>query len=123
MSQQSDLLRRFSAAYMEKDRTVPDAVLAENFTFTSPYDDAIDREAWFRRCWPTSDLFESLSIETIAEDGDQAFVLYRCVTREGEVFRNTERFTFAGGKIRAVEVFFGPTYRNGNFVNKQQDAG
>lgn len=122
MSQHAGTLRRLYAAFMAQDRTVPEAVLAGDFTFTSPFDDAIDKEAWFRRCWPGSALFESLAVETIAEDGDNAFVLYRCVTKAGTTFRNVERVSFADERIRGVEVFFGATYRNGRFVNRQKDA-
>lgn len=118
MSERSDMLRRCYAAWLAQDRAVPEALLADDFTFTSPYDEAIDKDAWFQRCWPASDRIESLVIETICEDEDGAFVLYHCATKEGAMFRNTERFTFAGDKVRRVEVFFGPEWRDGRFASR-----
>jgi hypothetical protein len=46
-------------------------------------------------------------LERIVQDGDEAFVLYDCETVSGDRFRNTERLMFEGGKLKAVEVYFG----------------
>ncbi|WP_371132660.1 DUF4440 domain-containing protein, partial [Phenylobacterium sp.] len=43
--------RALYAAFMKQDRAAAEALLAPDFRFTSPYDDHIDREAWFDRCW------------------------------------------------------------------------
>lgn len=114
----SDAIRGYFAAFKSGDRTHLERALAEDFTFTSPYDDAIDRAAFFERCWPNSDLIKQQEIETIIEEGERAFVLYRAVTRENKEFRNAEFFTFRGDKIVSVQVFFGPAYQDGRFVRK-----
>jgi ketosteroid isomerase-like protein len=46
----TDMVRNVFEAYRTKDRGLIEGLLAENFTFTSPYDDAIDRDEYFRRC-------------------------------------------------------------------------
>ncbi|MEZ0368373.1 MAG: DUF4440 domain-containing protein, partial [Candidatus Sericytochromatia bacterium] len=89
---------------------------AEHFTFTSPYDDAIDRAAYFDRCWPNAGLLKEQSIERILVEGDAAYVTYLAGTHEGTTFRNTELFTFAGDKIASVEVFFGVVWHHGVFA-------
>lgn len=102
-----DLVRRLFGAYQSKDREVMEELLSDDFTFTSPYDDHIDRTAYFERCWPNSDRIRMHHLERIVQDGDEAFVLYDCETVSGDRFRNTERLMFEGGKLKAVEVYFG----------------
>jgi ketosteroid isomerase-like protein len=118
----SELIRSYFAAYQANDREIIEAVLSDDFTFTSPYDDAIDRATYFVRCWPNSKLFRSITIERICEDGDVAFVLYRCETRDGKTFRNTELHTFRGTRLRSVEVYFGAAQKDGVFVAQQQSS-
>ena len=114
-----DIIRSLFTAYKSKDRKVVEDLLTDDFTFTSPYDDAIDKAAYFERCWPNSERIQAHILERICEDGGEAFVLYRCVTQEGKEFRNTELFTFDGDRVRQVEVFFGAAYRDGAFVREQ----
>jgi len=118
----SELIRGYFAAYQANDRDVIEAVLTDDFTFTSPYDDAIDRATYFIRCWPNSKLFKSITVERICEDGDTAFVLYRCETTDGKSFRNTELHMFRGDGLRAVEVYFGAAYKDGVFVAQQPSS-
>ncbi|MBN9219121.1 MAG: nuclear transport factor 2 family protein [Mesorhizobium sp.] len=112
----SDFVRGYFAAFQAGDRAAMETALSDDFTFTSPYDDAIDRAAYFDRCWPNSKLFRSMTIERIGEDGDGAFVLYNCETVDGRTFRNTELHRFQGDRLRSVEVYFGATYRAGVFI-------
>jgi ketosteroid isomerase-like protein len=115
----ADVIRRYYGAYESKDRKIVEELLTEDFTFTSPRDDAIDRVTYFRRCWPNSERITEIKPETIMEDADHAFVLYKLVIG-GEQSRNTEYLTFAGDRIRAANVFFGATYKNGVFVQPQE---
>ena len=115
----SDIVRGLFAAYGSKNREIVEGLLTDDFTFTSPYDDAIDKTAYFERCWPNSERIRTHVIEKICEDGNEAFVLYRCITNDENEFRNTEHFTFEGDRIRQVNVYFGATYRHGAFVKDQ----
>ena len=117
MPTKSDLIRSCFAAYVSRDRKVLEDAFADDFTFTSPYDDAIDKAAYFERCWPISASGRmSNEIERIFEQGNAAFVTYRVVTGEGDEFRNTEFFTFTGDRVKSIDVYFGASYRNGTFV-------
>jgi len=116
----SDAIRGYFAAFKSGDRTHLERALAEDFTFTSPYDDGIDKAIWFARCWPNRDLIQEHIVERIFEQGDEAFALYRCKTTDGKEFHNTEFFTFQGDRLKGVQVFFGAAYRNGRFIQQQQ---
>ena len=41
------------------------------------------------------------------EQGDAAFVTYRCAIDKGETFRNTEFFMFEGEQVKSIDVYFG----------------
>lgn len=84
-----------------------EALLAEEFTFTSPRDNALDRDEWFRVCWPHTDSFADFDILLMAAEGPRVFVTYETVLRGGARVRNAEVFTVTAGRIEAVEVFFG----------------
>jgi ketosteroid isomerase-like protein len=118
MPTKSDIIRSMFAAYRSKNRKAVEDALADDFTFTSPYDDAIDKATYFARCWPNSEHIESNEIERIFEQGDAAFVTYR-VRNGNEEFRNTEFFVFAGRRIKSIDVYFGASYRDGIFVKQQ----
>jgi ketosteroid isomerase-like protein len=115
----SGIIRSIFAAYLSNDRKAVENFLTEDFRFTSPYDDEIDRAIYFERCWRGSDWIERHEIEKILVEGDEAFVTYRCVAKGGRSFRNTEFFTFAGDKVSRIDVYFGATYENGAFVKQK----
>ena len=117
------IVRAQFEAFRDRRREDSEALLAADFTFTSPYDDAISRDAFFERCWPNGDRFEDLRIERVATDANGAYITYLVTTDTGEQFRNTEYLTVSNGQIRAVEVYFGPIYRAGAFVAKQPEQG
>jgi ketosteroid isomerase-like protein len=108
----SDLVRRYFAAYETKDRAAIAALLSDDFTFTSPYDDHIDRKTYFERCWPNSANMRSFRVVKLFEQGDEAFILYEGQFKGSEIFRNTEFFRTEGDRINAVEVYFGSPTRS-----------
>jgi ketosteroid isomerase-like protein len=114
-----DIIRSVFAAYMSNDRKAVENVLADDFHFTSPYDDEIDKATYFERCWRNSDWIERHALEKILVEGNEAFVTYKCVAKGGKSFRNTEFFTFEGDRIKRIDVYFGASYENGAFVKKQ----
>jgi ketosteroid isomerase-like protein len=115
----SDVIRMCFAAYKSKDRKVVEALLTDDFRFTSPYDNEIDKTTHFQRCWPSSERLRGVAVERIFEQGDGAFVTYKVVTNDGREFRNTEFMTFDGGRIKHVDVYFGATYKGGVFVKEK----
>jgi len=105
----SEMMRTYFAAYESKDRVAIEAVVGDDFTFTSPRDDHIDRAAYFERCWPNSEKTKQIDIQKLFEQGDEAFVLYELHPTSGQPFRNAEFFRMKNGRIHSVEVFFGST--------------
>jgi ketosteroid isomerase-like protein len=103
----SDLIRKYYAAYEQKDRKAIEPLLTEDFSFTSPQDDHIDRAAYFNRCWPNCEGIRAFHIEKLFEHGNEAFVLYERESKVGATIRNTEFFRTRENKIREVEVYFG----------------
>ena len=118
----ADTIRRIFAAYLANDRNFVENALSDDFRFTSPYDDAIDKPTYFERCWKNSDWIERHELERIFVEGDEAFVTYRCVAKgdgkDGRTFRNTEFFVFEANKVKRIDVYFGAAYENGMFVKQ-----
>ena len=111
-------IRSLFGAYRTKQRHIVEDILGEGFTFTSPYDDAIDKAAYFERCWPNSERIREHVLEKILVEGDEAFVRDKCITTDGREFRNTEFFRFDGDKLVEVQVYFGASYRDGKFIRE-----
>jgi ketosteroid isomerase-like protein len=120
MSDKNNIIGAIFAAYLSNDRKAVEDALTDDFRFTSPYDDAIDKATYFARCWRNTGWIERHELEKIFVEGDEAFVSYRCVAKGGKSFRNTEFFVFEGDKVRRIEVYFGASYQNDAFVRQQQ---
>jgi ketosteroid isomerase-like protein len=120
MAASADIIRGIFAAYLANDRKRVEDALSEDFRFTSPYDDSIDKPTYFERCWKDTGWIERHELERIVIDGDAAFVTYKCTAKGGKSFRNTEFFVFAGDKVRSIDVYFGATYENGVFVRQAE---
>jgi SnoaL-like domain len=94
-------------AYVDKDRAAIEALLAEDFHFTSPIDNALDRDAYMKICWPNSAVTSGFDRIYECEQGERAFIVYEGRTSNGKRFRNSEVYTARGGKLVATEVYFG----------------
>jgi hypothetical protein len=113
------LLRSLMEAFRDRRREVAEQLLAADYTFTSQYDDHIDRKAFFDRCWPQGDDVAEMQIVRITPDSEGAFITYFTTTRTAEQFRNTEYATISAGQIHGTEVYFGANYRNGKQILKK----
>ena len=58
-----EIIRAIFAAYLSNDRKVVEDALTDDFRFTSPYDDEIDKATYFERCWRNSDWIERNELE------------------------------------------------------------
>jgi ketosteroid isomerase-like protein len=112
----AEIIRAIFTAYLANDRQRVEATFTDDFHFTSPYDDDLDKTTYFARCWRDSDWITSHELERVFVEGDEAFVTYRCVARDGKSFRNTEFFAFDGDRVKRIDVYFGATYHDGRFV-------
>ena len=114
------IIRAIFAAYLSNDRKAVEDAFTDDFRFTSPYDDEIDKATYFVRCWRVADWIERHELEKILVEGNEAFVTYKCLANDGRSFRNTEFFSFAGDKIKRIDVYFGATYKDGVFVRQSE---
>jgi ketosteroid isomerase-like protein len=94
-------------AFAEKDRAALEALIAEDYHFTSPLDNGLDRKAYFDICWPNSKTIAGFEFLHCSEDGDLAFVTYEGRTVDGKTFRNCEVHTVRNGQLTNTEVYFG----------------
>jgi ketosteroid isomerase-like protein len=102
-----EIARAAYDAYVTKDRVALEALLASDFHFTSPLDNRLDRETYFRRCWPNSKVIERFDFINLVTDADRVFVTYEARNTSGHRFRNTEILTIRDKHIVDVEVYFG----------------
>ena len=102
-----EIARQSYLAFANSDRAANEAVIAEDFHFTSPLDNRIDRRTYFERCWPNNEGIRDFKFVRMIEHGDEVLVTYEGSSVTGNVFRNTEVLTIREGKIVEVEVYFG----------------
>jgi ketosteroid isomerase-like protein len=108
-------------AYVAKDRAAIDRLLAEDFHFTSPLDNALDRRTYFEICWPNCQSTERFDFKYLSESDDRVFVTYEAQSRGGRRFRNTEVLTIRGEQVVAVEVYFGWNVPHDVPIGKHRD--
>jgi ketosteroid isomerase-like protein len=103
------IIRKYYGGWAKKDWGLVDAVLADNFTFTSAApDDHISKSTFKKQCWETqSALIAGFELERIFGDGDEALVKYLCRTTSGKSFRNVEYLRLRDAKVEAIECYFG----------------
>lgn len=107
-----DTVRAVFDAYLAQDRAAAQRLIADDFMFTSPQDDHIDRATYFERCFPTADRVNTQTIlELVGTGGGSVFVLYEYELKNGERFRNTEFITVRDDQLVETQVFFGGRVR------------
>ncbi len=94
-------------AYVKKDRELAESVIADDYRFSSPTDNGLDRKSYFKVCWPNSENIERFDIINSAEDGERAWVLYEGHTLDAKIFRNVELHVVREGKLVSTQVYFG----------------
>src|SRR5579863_100595 len=104
-----EIVRRWYAAWENNDLGTFNALLADNFTFSSAAgDDHISKSAFKSQCWDTQvDHIGHIDLERISSGADDAFVKYLCHTKNGKAFRNVEYLRITNGKLESIECYFG----------------
>lgn len=102
-----EIAKKAFRAYVTKERAALERIIAEDFHFTSPLDNRIDRRTYFARCWPNSEAIHDFEFIHIVASADRVFVTYEGHGAGDRVFRNTEVLTIRDGQIVDVEVYFG----------------
>jgi ketosteroid isomerase-like protein len=107
LNERKDIARANYRAYVNKDREAIERLIADDFHFTSPRDNRLNRATYFERCWPISERILDFDFIEVTGHGESVFVTYEGIDNRGHRFRNTERLTIRSGKIVEVEVYFG----------------
>jgi len=104
-----ETIRKYYKAWVEKDEGQFEALMTDNFTFTSAAgDDHISRSTFKTQCWDTqAKLIERYDLERVIASGNEVFVKYLCHTTNGKSFRNVEYLRVRDGKLEAIECYFG----------------
>jgi hypothetical protein len=63
----AEVIRTYLKAYETKDRSALESTMSDDFTFTSPYDDHIDRATYLKRCWPNSARTRAIHIQNYSK--------------------------------------------------------
>jgi ketosteroid isomerase-like protein len=104
-----EIVRKWYKAWVEKDEGQFEALMTDNFTFTSAAgDDHIGRSTFKTQCWDTqAKLIDRSDLERVMVSDNEAFVKYLCHTTNGKSFRNVEYLRISDGKVEALECYFG----------------
>ena len=104
-----EIVRRWYKAWEKKDQGQFEAMMADNFTFTSAAgDDHISKITFKTQCWDTQvNFIDRFDLERVSGSGNEAFVKYLCHTKNGKSFRNVEYFRLRDGKVESIECYFG----------------
>ncbi len=94
-------------AFASGDRGVIEAILSDDFRFSSPVDPDLDRAGYFERCWPGAGQGQRFDLVRMVPTGEEVIVTYEMTGRDGTRGRNTEVLTFAGDRVQRAEVYFG----------------
>lgn len=106
--QNEAIVRKYYKGWEIKDWRAFDTLLTDDFTFTSPLDAGISKSAFKTGCWDTQVAFIGrFDLEHVAGTADGAFAMYLCHTTNGKTFRNVEYLRLKGGRVAAVECYFG----------------
>jgi ketosteroid isomerase-like protein len=124
LSRKSDeIIRRWYAAWEKKEWRPVDAMLAEDFTFSSAAgDDHISKSAFKTQCWESQkDFIKRFDLQRVFGSGNEAFVLYICHTTNGKTFRNVEYLRLRDDKLASIECYFGAQSSFPSAVSARQD--
>ena len=104
-----ETIRKWYAAWEQKDWHPVDTLLTDDFTFSSAAgDDHISKSAFKAQCWQTQiDFIDRFDLQRVFGSGNEAFVMYVCRTKSGKAFRNVEYLRLKGDKVEAIECYFG----------------
>ena len=94
------------AAYHRQDIKTATRLLADDFTFTSPQDDHIDKASYLERCFPTADRFRIGNLRSCLRETTASSALRDQLTT-GDRYRNAEYITVRDGRLVETQVFFG----------------
>ena len=108
-SANDEIVRKWYAAWENKDLDTFNALLADDFTFSSAAgDDHISKPTFKSKCWDTQvNFIGHFDLERVSTGANDAFVKYLCHTTNGKSFRNVEYLRVRDGKVETLECYLG----------------
>jgi hypothetical protein len=103
----TDLIRSYYRAYETSDRTLVEKLLSDDFTFSSPLDDRIDRASFLAKCWPFHEQLRTFHLRQLTIDSDHALIRYQAEEIDGNGFSNVEHVELDEDHITHIDVYFG----------------
>jgi ketosteroid isomerase-like protein len=102
------VVRKYYSAWEKKDWPLLDSLLADDFTFSSPRDDHINKSDYKAGCWNTQIAYlDRFDLTQVLGTESAAFVRYIGYTANGKTFQNVEFFRLKEDKVKSVECYFG----------------
>lgn len=101
-------VKAYYAGFETHDWTKVANQLADGFTFTTQMNDHISAKDFKETCWPTNKFMKKANLLEMVPSGDKLWVLVEMKTTDDKLVRNVDVYTFSAGKIKTIEVFFGP---------------
>jgi len=122
-SANDEIIRKWYAAWENKDLGTFSMLLADNFTFSSAAgDDHISKSTFKTQCWDSQvEFIEHFDLERITTGPEDAFVRYLCHTKNGKSFRNVEYLRIKNGKLESIECYFGAQSNFPSVVSGRQN--
>jgi len=122
-SANDEIIRKWYAAWENKDLGTFSMLLADNFTFSSAAgDDHISKSTFKTQCWDSQvEFIEHFDLERITTGPEDAFVRYLCHTKNGKSFRNVEYLGIKNGKLESIECYFGAQSNFPSVVSGRQN--
>ncbi|HUB86104.1 MAG TPA: nuclear transport factor 2 family protein [Rhizomicrobium sp.] len=106
-----NIIRQHYRAWDRRDWHAEDMLLADDFTFSSAAgDDHIPKNVFKTRCWDNNvNDIKGFDLLHVFGSGNEALVMYDCLTMDNKTFRNVEYLRVGGGKLEEIVCYFGAT--------------
>lgn len=106
-----EIIRRHYRAWDQRDWPAEDRLLADDFTFSSAAgDDHIPKSVFKTRCWDNNiNDIKGFTLLHVFGSGNEALVMYDCLTMDNKTFRNVEYLRVSGQKVEEIVCYFGAT--------------
>ncbi len=100
-------MRRLFQVFNDDDRVAAGALIADDYRFTSPMDNGIDKASFFARCWPGDHGMTDFSIDRMLAGGDTVATTFEAKTKDGVRIRTAGVNRVRNGQIFEAEAYFG----------------
>lgn len=107
MTDPAEVVRRLFQAFNEDDRDAAKALVADDYRFTTPMDNGVDKASFFARCWPSDNGVGDFRIVRLFVDGEAVATTFEARTRDGVRIRTAGVNRVRDGQIFEAEAYFG----------------